>query len=185
MLVSTPALGATVDPQPGDMFNYQFTDKNVLPQDTSVKYSTFSTDDGIVTVTSPTETFAFHDGSHGANLGVGDSISFKVAGNAIITFATCQYSQADAVMNFTDAEGNSLGSCSFTNNGAGACSSQTFSYKGNAGVITATLAGTAGLSYLHGLTIQNEKQAEDSNGKIDVWDFGGAELDSNVYNIQI
>ena len=173
---------ATVDPQPGDMFNYQFTDKNVLPQDTSVKYSTFSTDDGIVTFTSPTETFAFHDGSHGANLGVGDSISFKVAGNAIITFATCQYSQADAVMNFTDAEGNSLGSCSFTNNGAGACGSQTFSYKGNAGVITATLAGTAGLSYLHGLTIQNEKQSEDSNGKIDVWDFGGAELDSNVYN---
>ena len=115
---------ATVDPQPGDMFNYQFTDKNVLPQDTSVKYSTFSTDDGIVTFTSPKETFAFHDGSHGANLGVGDSISFKVAGNAIITFATCQYSQADAVMNFTDAEGNSLGSCSFTNNGAGACGSQ-------------------------------------------------------------
>ncbi len=52
------------------------------------------------------------------------------------------------------------------------------SLKGNAGVITATLAGTAGLSYLHGLTIQNEKQSEDS----DVWDFGGAELDSNVYN---
>ena len=49
-------------------------------------------------------------------------------------------------------------------------------------MITATLAGTEGLSYLHGLTIQNEKQSEDSNGKIDVWDFGGAELDSNVYN---
>lgn len=78
----------------------------------------------------------------------------------LLLSATCQYSQADAVMNFTDAEGNSLGSCSFTNNGAGACGSQTFSYKGNAGVITATLAGTAGLSYLHGLTIQNEKQSE-------------------------
>lgn len=173
-----------VDPKAGDMFNYQFTDGSIIAAETSIMYNKFVTDDGIVTLTcdSNSADLGYHDASHGLQIGTGDKISIKVAGNAIITFGTCQYSQADAALEFTDEAGNSIGSCSFTNNGSGACGSQTFAYKGNAGVITGTVTGTAGLSYLASLTIQNEAQAEESNGKIDVWDFGGQELDSNTYN---
>jgi pectin methylesterase-like acyl-CoA thioesterase len=181
-----------VEAEAGKTYIYNFADGSVLPQTSysALRYSTFITDDGILTMNSNTGTeslkFGFHDNSHGGVFFPGNSFDFIVAGNATVTFTTCQYGGAtDAYFRFTDSEGVPLDSIDATNIGAGAAGTSSFSYTGAKGVITATLlspAHSASEIYIHGVAIENAAIIEESNGKTDVWDFGAAVLDTSKYN---
>jgi pectin methylesterase-like acyl-CoA thioesterase len=171
----------------GKTYSYPLNDGTVLPQ-LSISYATFFTKDNLVNLNSNTtivsKQFAYHDAAHGAVLYPGNSIDFTVAGNATITFGTCMYGSAtDAIFEFKNAAGTVLGSCSAKSTGA--CGTNSFSYTGDKGVITATLKSTLFPSaqvYIHGVTVENAAKIETSNGKIDVWDFGAEQLDPNFYN---
>ncbi|MCF8359853.1 MAG: hypothetical protein K9H26_13920 [Prolixibacteraceae bacterium] len=185
---------ATVIAEPGTTYSYSFFDGSVFPQTSysTLRYATFYTPDGIVTMNSNTDEesgqFGYHDSSHGGVFFPGNSFDFVVAGNAIVTFGTCQYGSAeDGIFGFTNSEGTVLGSCGATSISEGSCGTNSFSYTGPAGVITATLISeehpTAEV-YIHGVTIENAPEIV-SNGKIDVWDFGAEQLDPETYNNQL
>jgi hypothetical protein len=184
---------APVEAEPGVTYTYNFADGSVLPQIsyTSLRYETFKTSDGIVTINSNTTDeagqFGYHDASHGGVFFPGNSFDIIVAGDAIITFIVDQYGSAtDAIFEFTDSDGNVLGSMPAQNIVAAVDGvPMNFSYTGPAGTVTATLV-SAGFPtaeiYLHGMSIENAAAVEPSNGKIDVWDFGAEQLDAEFYN---
>ena len=102
----------TVSAQAGKTYSYMFMDGSVLPQTsyTSLRYSTFVSTDGILTLKSNNDTiakqFGYHDSAHGAVMFPGNSMDIIVAGNATITFSTCQYgSSKDAIFEMKDAGG--------------------------------------------------------------------------------
>jgi len=179
---------------PGQTYSYMFMDGSVLPQTayTSLRYNTFISPDGILTLNSNTavaaQKFGFHDTAHGAVLFSGNSMNFVVAGNATITFSTCMYgAAADAVFNITDAAGNVLGSVQGTDKGSTTENTHSFAYTGNSGVITATLNSVLapiGEFYIHGISIENAAQII-KTVKTDVWDFGAAQFDTAKYNNQL
>jgi hypothetical protein len=178
----------------GKTYSYNFTDGSVLPQTSysSLRYSTFISTDGILTLNSNTTTFAqqfgYHDAAHGAVMFPGNTMNFIVAGNATITFNTCQYgSSTDAVFEITDASGTVLGSTPAQNIGTGVCGTNVFSYTGAASILTATLKSTLkplGEVYIHGVAIENAAKIVKTI-KTDVWDFGAAKLDTAKYNNQL
>ncbi|MBN2817734.1 MAG: T9SS type A sorting domain-containing protein [Bacteroidales bacterium] len=182
----------TVTAEPGVVYSYNFADGSVIPQTsyTTLRYSTFLTSDGIVTINSNTTDdalkFGFHDASHGLVAFSGNSFDMIVAGDATISFIVCTYGSAtDAVFEFTDAGSNVLGSIAAQNIGGADGFASSFSYTGPAGVITATLKSAnfpTSEVYLHGLTIENAAATEPSNGLPDVWDFGAAQLDDTQFN---
>lgn len=181
-----------VKAEAGKTYTYNFADGSTLPQTgyKSMRYSIFVADDGILTMNSNSDEeslqFGYHDSSHGAVMFSGNSIDFVVAGNATITFGTCQYGSADdAIFQFTDAEGVVPGQTDAHNIGTGACGTNSFTYAGDAGVITATLISEeypAAEVYIHGVTIENAAEIVSGNGKIDVWDFGAEQLNESKYN---
>jgi len=179
-VIATPVVA-----EAGATYSYNFANSSVFSQVTTTKYSMFVTNDGILTMKSNSDAanaqFWWHDAQHGAAMYVGNSMSFVVPGNTKITLGTCQYSMADVVMEFTDAEGNVLGSVPATDKGTGACSTHSFSYKGDAGIVTGTFknnGSSTGTIYIHGVTLENEKA---KTALIDAWDFGAAKLDSTKY----
>ncbi|WP_017732187.1 pectinesterase family protein [Nafulsella turpanensis] len=185
----------TAEAEPGKTYIYNFADGSEMPQTSynSLRYKTFVTKDGLVTINSNTDTeslqFGYHDSSHGGVFFPGNSFDIAVAGNATITFLVDTYGNAtDAVFEFTDAQGNVLGTAPATNIGGADGFPSNFSYEGPKGVITATLRSenfpTAEI-YLHGLSVANEATIEASNGKTDVWDFGAVQLDETLYNNQL
>jgi hypothetical protein len=185
----------SISAEAGKTYSYNFFDGTVIPQTgyASLRYSTFITDDGIVTINSNTETtaqqFGYHDSSHGLVLFPGNSFNFIVAGDATITFNTCQYgAAADAIFEITDADGTVLeDSLPAQDKGTGACGAHSFTYTGDAGVITATLKSAAapvGEFYLHGVAIENAAKIVKTT-KTDVWDLGAAQLDTALYNNQL
>lgn len=175
-------VAADIVAEAGQTYSYNFADASVFEQVTTTKYSTFVTADGIVTMKSNDGAqFWWHDTQHGAAMYTGNSMSFVVAGNSKITLGTCQYSMADVVMEFSDSEGNILGSIPATDKGTGACSSHSFNYKGEAGTVKGTFknnGSSTGTIYIHGVTIENEKA---KTAMIDSWDFGAAQLDTTKY----
>lgn len=179
-----------VSAEPGKTYSYNFFDGSVLPQTSyqSLRYKTFISGDGILTINSNTNTeslqFGYHDAAHGSVMFSGNSMDIIVAGNAIISFGTCQYGSAgDAVFIMTDESGTVLGSVQAKEN-EGSCSSRSFSYTGKAGVLTATLT-SAGYPtteiYIHSVSVENEAEIVRTT-KTDVWDFGAAQLDDMFYN---
>jgi len=171
----------------GETYNYNFANGSVLPQVTTTKYPLFVSSDGILTLNSNTDNASlqiwYHDAQHGLAAYIGNSISYVVPGNTKITLGTCQYtSVTDAVMEFTDASGNVLGTIPATDKGTGACGSHSFSYKGEAGVIKGTFksssGSTSGTIYIHYTSIENEKE---KTALIDAWDFGAKQLDPAIY----
>ena len=182
---------ATVSAQAGKTYSYMFMDGSVFPQISysSLRYSTFITPDGILTLNSNTTTaaqqFGYHDSAHGIVMFSGNSMNFVVAGNATITFSTCMYGAAtDAVFNFTDAAGNALGTVQGTDKGTGIESTHSFAYTGPSGVITATLSSAlapTGEFYIHGVSVENAASIVKTS-KTDVWDFGAALKDTTLYN---
>ena len=172
----------TVTAEAGKTYTYDLTNGSEMPQNTTIKYSTFITNDGIVTMNSNAgDPFWYHDASHGGVFYNDNSMDFIVAGNATITLTTCTYSAANSLMVFTNANGDSLGAIAADNNGGADAFASSFTYTGGAGVITGTLVAS-GAVYLHALTIENAAAIQPSNGKIDVWDFGAEQLDTAVYN---
>ncbi|MCH4551718.1 pectinesterase family protein [Aestuariibaculum lutulentum] len=183
---------SSVTAEPGTLYTYNFADGSEIPQTSysSLRYSTFVTSDGIVTINSNTTTesskFGFHDATHGLVAFPGNSFDMVVAGNATISFIVDIYGSAtDAVFEFTDADSNVLGSIAAQNIGISDAFASSFSYTGPAGKITATLKSTnfpTAEIYLHGLTIENAAAINPSNGLPDVWDFGAVQLDDSQYN---
>ncbi len=191
-LIAVTDNSAVVEAEPGVVYSYSFADGSVFPQTsyTSLRYDTFLTSDGIVTVNSNTSDdagkFGFHDATHGLVAYPGNSFDMIVAGNATISFIVDIYGSAkDAIFEFTDENSNVLGSIAAQNIGISDAFASSFSYTGPAGVITATLKSadfpTAEV-YLHGLTIENAAAIAPSNGLPDVWDFGAAQLDDTKFN---
>ena len=186
---------AAIEAQPGVTYTYNFYDGSELPQTgyTTLRYDTFPTSDGIVTINSNTTTealkFGYHDAAHGGVFFPGNSFDIIVAGNAIVTFIVDTYGVAtDAVFEFTDENNVVLGSIPAQNIGGADGFPVNFSYTGSAGTITATLKSTGFPNaeiYLHGMSIENAATIVASNGKIDVWDFGAEQLDVNSYNNQL
>ncbi len=183
---------AAADAEPGKTYIYSFADGSELPQTSynTLRYPVYTTKDGIMTINSNTADeslqFGYHDSSHGGVFFPGNSFDIAVAGNATITFLVDTYGNAtDAVFEFTDAEGNVLGTSAASNIGEADGFPSNFSYEGPEGVITATLK-SAGFPtaeiYLHGASIANEAAVEESNGLTDVWDFGAEQLDETLYN---
>lgn len=155
-----------------------------------MRYDSFPTSDGIVTIHSNTSDdalkFGYHDATHGGVFFPGNSFDIIVAGEAIVTFIVDTYGSAtDAIFEFTDDNANVLGLIDAQNIGGADGFAVSFPYTGPAGTITATLKSvgfpTAEI-YLHGMTIENAAIIDPSNGKIDVWDFGAEQLDANLYN---
>jgi len=186
---SIDVVAGEVVPEAGLTYNYKFFDGSVLPQVTTTKYPMFVTADGILTMNSNTINtslqFWYHDATHGVVMYPGTTMKFAVAGDATITFGTCQYSAANAVFNITDETGTALGTTIASDNGTGVDGSHSFVYKGDAGFVTATLSNTSsptGAVYIHYATIENEKA---KTSKIDSWDFGAAQLDALRYNNQL
>lgn len=186
---------AIVSANPGETYTYNFADGSVIAQTsyTSLRYETFKTSDGIVTINSNTaveaEQFGYHDASHGAVFFPGNSFDIIVAGDAIITFLVDTYGSAtDAIFEFTDSNAVVLGEIAASNIGLADGFPSNFSYSGPAGTITATLKSEGFPSaevYIHGMSSANAAAVEPSNGKIDVWDFGAEQLDDNLYNNQL
>ena len=174
----------------GQTYSYMFMDGSVLPQTSysTLRYKTFVSNDGILTLKSNNDTiaqqFGYHDSAHGAVMFPGNSMSFIVAGNATITFGTCQYgSSKDAVFELKDAAGNLLGSVQAKDTIA-VEGTHSLSYTGPAGLITATLKSPKfpkGEIYIHSVAIENAAKVVKTI-KTDVWDFGVAQMDTTKYN---
>jgi len=174
----------------GQTYNYNFMDGSVLPQTSysTLRYATFVAADGLLTMNSNTSTttqqFGYHDSAHGAVMFPGNSMNFIVAGNATLTFNTCQYGVAkDAIFELSDASGKVFATAQAKDTVA-TCGSHSVSYTGPGGLITATLksAGwpTAEI-YIHGVAIENAAQIV-KTVKTDVWDFGAKQLNATYYN---
>lgn len=184
-----------VEAEPGKTYMYNFANGSELPQISyqALRYKTFVSKDGILTINSNTDQtskqFGYHDAAHGGVFFPGNSFHMIVAGNALITFITDTYGVAtDAVFEISDPGGNVLGTMKAQNIGGVDGFPVTFDYKGPKGAVTATLKSTAFPTaeiYLHGLNIENAAAANPSNGKIDVWDFGAEQLDTAQYNNQL
>lgn len=180
----------TVISEKGKTYTYNFADGSVLPQTayTTLRYKTFVSSDGILTINSNTDTeaiqFGYHDASHGAVLYSGNSMDFVVAGDATISIGTCQYGASnDAIFTFTDESGTVLGTIQ-AKESEGACGSRSFSYTGEAGVVTATLtseSSATGEFYFHNVSVANAAEIIKTT-KTDVWDFGAAQFDEELYN---
>ncbi|WNH09112.1 pectinesterase family protein [Thalassobellus suaedae] len=187
---------AVVTANPGETYIYNFADGSEMPQTsyTSLRYPTFKTSDGIVTINSNTADeagqFGFHDGTHGGVFFPGNSFDIIVAGDATVTFIVDRYGSADdAVFEFRDTNGTVIGDIPAQNIAAAIDGVPVnFSYTGPAGTISATLVSAGFPSaeiYLHGMSVENAATVNPSNGKIDVWDFGAEQLDANLYNNQL
>ena len=125
---------------------------------------------------------------HGANLTKGDSFDVKVAGDAIITLVTCGDSEAGSTWTASskkgafDVETKSAVSANYDGEVA------VFNYTGVATTLTFTLNTSDGkTACLHAVNVVNLPEAAETpvaigNGKIDVWDFGLEELDTEKYN---
>lgn len=124
------------NPQLGDIFTYTLNSTSFYIEDHEAITSTGS----------------FHDTQHGFGFGANQSISVKVAGNAILNLGTCQYGDPSTIV-VTDAAGNQVGEaisipCAMGSDGAVA----SVTYTGEATTLTATFTNGG---YLHNVTVYN------------------------------
>jgi len=150
---------------------------------------TLTSKDGMVSITSKGGLY-FHNLQHGLNLTNGDVIEVKVAGNATVKFNLCQYSvDTTATLNASSPKGEFVGETSqplAKGSQIDGLDMISFRYEGVATTLKFT-AKTAneGFVYLHSFEVANDPEdlsKSVGNGKIDVWDFGAAELDATKYN---
>lgn len=179
-------------PEYAKIYQYNFANGSEMPQVSyqALRYNTFVSRDGILAIQSNTSVssrqFGYHDAAHGGVFFPGNSFSFKVPGDAIVTFFVDTYGvAADAVFEYSDSLGNVVGSTKAVNLGGVDGFPINFAYVGDRGTLTATLKSTNFPNaeiYLHGVNIEMAPKKASSNGKIDVWDFGAVQLDSTKYN---
>ena len=194
LTVSTTAF-LRAQAETGKIYTYNFADGSELPQTSyqTLRYASYTTADGLVTIHSNTEEeaqqFGYHDSSHGGVFFPGNSFDIAVAGDALVTFLVDTYGSAEgATFEFTNADDEVLGSIAAENIGGEDGYPSTFSYEGSVGVITATLVSeeySTAEVYIHGLSVQNADEVIPTNGKILVWDFGAEQLDGEEYTNQL
>lgn len=150
---------------------------------------TLTSEDGMVSITSKGGLY-LHNLQHGLNISNGDVIEVKVAGDATVKFNLCQYSvDMTATLNASSPKGEFVGETSqplAKGSQIDGLDSISFRYEGVATTLKFT-AKTAneGYVYLHSFEVANDPEDLSKtvgNGKIDVWDFGAAELDTSKYN---
>ena len=176
----------------GKTYMYNFADGSEMPQTSyqALRYNTYVSKDGILTLQSNTAVaagqFGYHDSSHGGVFFPGNSFKFKVSGDAIVTFFVDTYGvAADAIFEYKDSLGNVLGNTKAVNLGGVDGFPVNFAYSGNNGTITATIKSVnfpAAEIYMHGVNIEMAPKKIVGNGKIDVWDLGAVQLDTAKYN---
>ncbi|MEO7976029.1 hypothetical protein [Flavobacterium sp.] len=178
-------------PEFGKTYTYNFANGSEIPQTayTSLRYNTYVTNDGMVTIKSNTVTdavkFGYHDAAHGGVFYAGNSFDVALAGNATITVIACTYGSPDALLEFRDESNNLLGTIRAQNNGLTDAQPFSFSYTGAKGIVNAKLVSAANPTaeiYIHGMSVENAAEVITSNGKTDVWDFGATQLDVTLYN---
>jgi hypothetical protein len=178
-------------PEFGKTYTYNFANGSEIPQTayTSLRYNTYVTNDGMVTIKSNTVTdavkFGYHDAAHGGVFYAGNSFDIAVAGNATITVIACMYGSPDALLEFRDASNTLLGTIRAQNNALTDAQPFSFSYTGAKGIVTAKLISAANPNaeiYIHGMNVENAAEVITSNGKTDVWDFGATQLSATLYN---
>lgn len=169
---------------------YNFVDGSVVPTtyDSANKVNgSISSKDGFLTIHSDGNLY-YHDKDHGLAVVQGDTIDVKVAGDAVITFSTCEYgSTADGYWQVKNEKGEIVSEITqpaVKKDYDG--QSSVFYYEGVATTLTFSLVGS-GEFYLHGINVANLPKATETpetvgNGKIDVWDFGAEQLDAAKYN---
>lgn len=175
---------AVSEPEAGKTYNYPFAAGEIVVKDTKV--DTLVTDDGFMTINGGGELY-FHDGTHGLAVYDGNSFEIKVAGNAVVSFECCTYGSAKTISaavkdgsgEISPVSGDISGSSNGGTKGDG--DKVSFSYTGEATTLVFTV-GATGEGYLHSITVQNLAKASEDNGKVDVWDFGAAVLDTEKYN---
>lgn len=173
------------------IYMYNFADGSVVPTsyDSANPLSgSVSSADGNLTVTGNGDLY-YHDNSHGLAVFNGNTIEVKVAGDAVISFTTCEYGVDDAgIWQVSNKKGEIVSEKTqpaVLKEYDGQTS--VFKYEGVATTLKFTLKGGEGEYYLHGVNVANlpaesETPVSAGNGKIDVWDFSAAKLDESKYN---
>lgn len=158
-------------PEAADTYTYAFTG-SVIPSEFTSSHrieKSYTVDDGIVTIGKGEGAKApyWHGSGHGLALYGDNYIDVKVAGDAVISFARCQYSSPATLTVSNLAEG-AEGTFDY-NEMQGACNStMTYTYTGEATTLRFTLEAKDTV-YLHGMTVKNT----------------GAVMDSEIVNPQL
>jgi len=163
----------------GKTYVYDFAVGDVVSS-SAIKIDKISSEDEVITIdaTKASNKFYWHDKTHGIALYGGTNFLVNVPGNSRISFYGCEY--GSGTINASSSQGTiTPESADFktTNDGE----EISFEYEGPAAVLTFAIAGT-GESYLHKMQVVNFAQIPESNGKIDVWDFGAYQFDTEKYN---
>jgi len=180
---------------PGTFYDYNFSNGSVL----ETKYDganqlngTVVSADGHLRLTSA-GTMYTHDTQHGLAILKGDQFDIDVSGDATITFHLCQYGTDTGSIVSSSKKGSiDVKKQVITDGRDDGLTTTSFHYTGVATTLTFKVDGVDGQEYyLHGVSVSNMPEGYDytpvsfGNGKIDVWDFGGAVLDESVYNNKI
>ena len=169
------------NPEYGKTYTYDFCGDDYASADySSLIYSA----DGFVEYSGK-----YNGQSHGLQLGNGSYIAVKVAGDADLTFAGCQYTNAAPVsvtvsgsaVEATEIAGDVIKTTHCWHNREKAAEGETFSWTYNYEGDAATLVFTAsGALYIPNLTVENKPEKEKvviaDKVNIDVWDFNGEQL---------
>lgn len=137
--------------------NYSFTDGSVVSDLHTGNYvlkngSSVMSSDKLVTLTGNNK-IAYHDNQHGITISEGDTISVKVAGNAVISFNLCSYTDASGTFTVSVDGNGTISTDSFSAAGSSDGAETVISYEGEAAEITFTYSGST--CYLHGMSLTN------------------------------
>ncbi|MDO5306070.1 MAG: hypothetical protein Q4E87_10895, partial [bacterium] len=151
-------------PEVTDSFTYAFTG-NVIPSEFTASNrieNRFTTDDGIVTIGKGegSQGAYWHGSGHGIVVYGGNYIDVKVAGDAEISFARCQYSGSStlSVSNLPEGDTGAFDKASLNDT----CNSlMTYTYKGAPTTLRFKVDAKDAV-YLHGMTVKNTGVAIDS-----------------------
>lgn len=151
-------------PEVTDSFTYAFTG-NVIPSEFTASNrieNRFTTDDGIVTIGrgEGSKGAYWHGSGHGIVVYDGNYIDVKVAGDAEISFARCQYSGNStlSVSNLPEGGTGAFDKASLN----GACNSlMTYTYTGAPTTLRFKVDAKDAV-YLHGMTVKNTGEVADS-----------------------
>lgn len=152
-------------PEVTDAYTYAFTG-NVIPSEFTSSNrieNTFTTDDGIVTIGKGEGTKApyWHGSGHGLIVYGDNYIDVKVAGDATISFARCQYSSNNSTLSVSNLSESGVGSFDEESLN-GACNSlMTYTYRGEPTTLRFTIDAKDAV-YLHGMTVKNTGIVVDS-----------------------
>lgn len=101
----------------------------------------------------------YNDNKHGWAFSNGNSLSVKVAGNALLVVGVCTYS-ATGETEVTDGNGNVVGKLSVEKEVTSDGSLQTIQYKGEATTLTLNFTAT---NYIHSLKVYNISEIPEKN----------------------